>query len=166
MQVFLKRLKQALGMSVVNPVRIKPLPLGSFSVISYCLMRNHFHLQIRQNSDIGIDKLIAKVCTSYAMYYNKKYGHVGNVFQDRFKAKLVENDSYSMYLSAYIHNNPGSLDYDYSSFKDIVGERNGQLVEKSVVLSWFNQSTDNYRKFVEGFSLLDREKIRNLLFEE
>lgn len=172
--VFLSRIKLALGFSKVlfeegkkNQVRIHPFPKNTFSIICYCLMPNHFHFLVRQNADTGIDRLISKVCTSYAKYFNLKYGHIGNVFQDRFKSKIVETDSYLTYLSAYIHNNPSNpLEYDFSSFKDYLGVRQGQICEKSFLLSLFNNDQRQYKKFVLGFSEKDKEKIKDLLFED
>jgi putative transposase len=166
MLVFLSRLRQVLNLPVLRPVRIVPVPEGSFSMVSYCLMPNHFHFQIRQNNDIGIDRLMLKICTSYAMYYNRKYEHIGNVFQDRFKAKLIDNDTYAKYVSAYIHNNPRNLDYDYSSFKDIVGIRDGQIVDRSILLSWFDNNIEAYAGFVRAFNEKDENSIERFLFEE
>ncbi len=165
---FLKRLKFVLGLIPVNraQTRICPLPYGAFSIISYCLMPNHFHFLIRQNSDMGINKLIQKVSTSYVSYFNRQYSRVGGLFQDQFKAKLVDNDSYVKYVSAYIHNNPSDLDYDYSSYKDIVGLRDGKIVERGILLSWFNNSQGAYAAFVKGFAQKDKQQIQDLLFED
>ena len=44
--------------------------------------------------------------TSYAKYFNIKYEEVGSLFQDRFRAKLIETDAYLLELSRYIHRNP------------------------------------------------------------
>src|SRR3989344_4815697 len=83
---------------------VRPIPKGSFTILAYCLMPNHFHILIRQNLKIPIGQLMIKVCTSYAKYFNHKYNRVGNIFQDTFKAKVIETDEYLSYLSAYIHN--------------------------------------------------------------
>src|SRR6266576_807249 len=48
----------------------KVLPANSFDLVCYCLMPNHFHLLIRQNTELPVSKLIAKICTSYAKYFN------------------------------------------------------------------------------------------------
>jgi putative transposase len=164
----LKCFKLVLGFApAVRPfTAIRPLPKDAFSIAAYCLMPNHFHFLIRQNTDLGINKLMQKVCTSYAAYINKKYNRVGGLFQDQFKAKLVDNDTYAKYLSAYIHNNPGSLDWDYSSYKDIIGLRGGQLADRGIVLSWFNDSVVEYERFVERFTEKDKQQIQDLLFED
>ncbi|MEK9209095.1 MAG: transposase, partial [Patescibacteria group bacterium] len=78
---FLLRLDQNLSSDIAVNRHFRPLPPNSFSLISYCLMPNHFHLLLRQDRDIPTSKLIGKICTSYSMYFNKKYGRVGHVFQ-------------------------------------------------------------------------------------
>lgn len=163
----IKRFKIVLGLLKDNSLRIKPLPKDSFSVATYMLMPNHFHFIIRQNGEIQIGKLISKICNSYAKYYNNKYSHVGNVFQDIFKAKLIDSDKYLMYLSAYIHNNVhDSLDYPFSSFPDIVGTRNDNLCDKSIILSLFDNDPEKYKKFVLGFSKDQASEIEHLTFED
>lgn len=151
---FLKRLKIILGVLPTSSTktRIKPLPLESFSILSYCLMTNHFHLFIRQNTEISIDKLILKLCTSYSKYINKKYNRVGTLFQDNFKAKLIENDQYATYVSAYIHNNPQSpRTYQYSSYREILGLTEDNLCDEKILLDWFDNSAKNYEQFVNNF---------------
>lgn len=150
---FIYRLKVLLGLILPKTSRtsihVRPFPSGTFSILSYCLMPNHFHFFIRQNSQIGINKLILKLCTSYAMYINKKHNRVGNLFQDTFKARLVQDDQYGMYLSAYIHNNPQDpKSYPYSSYQEILNLREDQISDRKLLLSWFNNSEIQYEQFV------------------
>lgn len=77
-----------------------------FSIIAYCLMPNHVHLLVRQNRDSSPAKLISRLHTSYVMYYNKKYGKVGHLFQDRYKQKILSDQDYLLTLVCYIHLNP------------------------------------------------------------
>lgn len=165
---FLKRIKFILGMLPVTryETRIRPLPVGAFSIVAYCLMPNHFHFLIRQNTETGVDAFIKKLCTSYVGYFNRQYQHVGGLFQDQFKAKLVENDSYAKYLSAYIHSNPANLEYPYSSYLDIIGSRQGKIVDRSVILSWFENKPEMYQQFVEDFGKKEEQQIQDLLFDE
>jgi len=76
---------------------------------AYCLMPNHFHLLLNQLVDGGITKFINKLCTSYVMYFNKKYQRTGALFQGKFKAEHAKTDNYLKYLYAYIHLNPVKL---------------------------------------------------------
>src|SRR3989344_4787987 len=103
----------------------KLLPPNSFDLICYCLMPNHFHLLIQQLTDLSVNKLISKVCTGFSIYYNKKHNRVGSVFQDAFKAVLIENNEQLLWTSLYIHENPQKSglvekpeDYEWSSFLD------------------------------------------------
>lgn len=122
-----------------------------FTLHSFCLMPNHFHLLIEQKSDIPVSKLILQLSTSYAMYVNKKYGRVGHVFQDTFKSVLIENDSQLMWTSAYIHMNPVKSglakmpeDYVWSSYSDYIGNRNLPMVHTDFLVSIFGK--DNFSK--------------------
>lgn len=169
---FLKRCKMVLGLMPIpdmgkrGALRIRPLSPNDFAILAYCLMPNHFHLLIKQNTEVSIGMLINKVCTSYASYFNKKYSHIGNVFQDTFKAKIVENDSYLKYLSAYIHNNPPNpQNYVYSSYPEYRGVRNGNLCRTEKILGLFD-SRKEYINFVVGFTESDTRKIADLLYED
>lgn len=167
---FLKRTKVVLGLlqSYTFPnIRLQPVPSDAFTVLAYCLMPNHFHFLIRQNTDVGIDRLLSRVCTSYAKYYNRRYGAVGHLFQDTFKARVVDSDEYLKYLSAYIHNNPENpLDWDYSSLKDYLGIRQGALPSTSLILDYFAQDRELYKSFILAFAKPQEAFIEHLLFEE
>jgi hypothetical protein len=136
-------------------------------------MPNHFHFLIRQNGILPISKLIAKVCTGYSMYFNKRNERVGSLFQDAFKAILVDSDPYLLWLSAYIHQNPtvaglvkNPEDYQWSSYLDYVGARKGALCEKDVILGQF-PNVRAYSKFVEESlaKIKERKDLEHLLLD-
>jgi putative transposase len=111
-------------------IRIVDIGKNSFRLHAFCLMPNHFHLVIEQLGETSISKLISKICTSYAMYFNKKHGRVGHVFQDQFKSVLIEDDPQLKWVFEYIHMNPvkdklveNPGKYEWSSFKEILGIR-------------------------------------------
>lgn len=76
----------------------------SFQVIAYCLMENHFHLLMKVES--GMDRIMKKILTRYAFYYNTKYDRSGHLFQDRYKSVPVDDEIYLLSAVRYIHNNP------------------------------------------------------------
>jgi REP element-mobilizing transposase RayT len=130
-----------------------------FKIHSFCLMPNHFHLLIEQIGDVQISKLISQICTSYAMYINKKYKRVGHVFQERFRSVIIENDPQLMWTSAYIHMNPvkdflvkNPEDYKWSSYSDFAKNRNLPIVSKELLISTFGsqknliKETLNFKK--------------------
>ena len=166
---FLFRLREALfpvlAESIKPQFKRKLLPPDSFTLVTYCLMPNHFHLLIRQNHDLPISQLISKVCTSYSMYFNKKYKRVGSLFQDQFKAVLVESDEQFKFLSAYIHQNPfvaglvkNLKNYKYSSYPDYLGKRKDKLCDQSLILDIFENSRKSYEDFVEESYSITKEK--------
>ncbi len=85
-------------------------------LLAYCLMRNHFHLLLYQDEVTGMEKLMRSLMTSYSRYFNLKYKRSGSVFESRYKAKLIDRQSYLEHISRYIHLNPRLWEaYRYSS---------------------------------------------------
>ena len=75
------------------------------SVLAYCLMPNHAHLVLRTREEpIGV--VIKRLGVRYAGWFNRKYGRIGHLFQDRFKSLPVEDDAYFVTLLRYVWNNP------------------------------------------------------------
>ena len=72
---------------------------------AYCLMTNHYHLII-ETPEANLSKAVQWLNVSYAIYYNRRHQYAGHLFQGRFKAILVEVDTYLEALSRYIHLNP------------------------------------------------------------
>ena len=71
----------------------------------YCLMANHYHLLVetpKANLSIGMRQLNG----IYTQSFNRQHKRVGHLFQGRFKAILVEKESYLLELSRYIVLNP------------------------------------------------------------
>ena len=162
------------GSQAHTPYIRKILPPGCFTLLCYCLMPNHVHFLIRQNTELPISKLIGKVFTSYSKYFNTKYERVGHVFQDRIKAVRVENDSQLMWLSSYIHNNPKVAelvfdlkDFQWSSYLDYIGIRNGTLCDKDFILKMFPSSRE-YGEFVNSSAemIKFRKGVEYLLLDE
>ena len=94
---------------------------------AYCLMDNHFHLLIetpKPNLSLGMRQLNGV----YTQRFNRRHKRVGHLFQGRFKAILVERDSYLLELARYIVLNPVRAKivstvkgYPWSSYSATVG---------------------------------------------
>lgn len=115
----------------------------NFKTHLYCLMTNHIHLVV-EVGDIPISRIMQSVSSRYAKLHNKKYNKIGQLFQGRFKSKLISDDYYLMELCYYIHMNPirakicRSLDeYQWSSHHGY---------KSSEVTNWF--ATDYIRKII------------------
>ncbi len=133
---------------------------GSVQLLAYCLMPNHFHLLIKQKEETVISQFMNSLCTRYTMYFNRKYKRVGGLYQDIYKAVLVESDEQLLYLSRYIHRNPLALQgqplqmllQQPSSYPDYLGKRKTAWVFSNEILSFFSRKNPrlSYDTFVTG----------------
>jgi putative transposase len=134
-----------------------PDPKLLLSILTYCIMPNHFHIQVQLTSDKGARDFTRKLLGSYAMYFNKKYQRVGPVFQNRFVSVPMKSTDQFLYLSAYIHRNPleagivsspeALLAYPYSSLSHYGRFTHSSFVNEKPVLSYF-KNTKDYFDFV------------------
>lgn len=100
----------------------------NLDIIAYCVMTNHAHLLIRANKVENLSKLMQKVNSLYAKYYNyMENGRVGYVFRDRFVSEPIDSKTYLINCIKYIHMNPVKAqmvkrcgDYEFSSYNSYV----------------------------------------------
>lgn len=74
-------------------------------VLAYCLMGNHYHL-VMHTRQANLSLLMRHVNGVYTQAYNRRHGSGGHLFQGRFKAILVERESYLLTLCRYVELNP------------------------------------------------------------
>jgi len=71
---------------------------------AYILMTNHFHLLI-QTPKANCAEFMRHFNISYTGWYNWRHKRSGNLYQGRYKAFLVDADSYLLEVSRYLHLN-------------------------------------------------------------
>lgn len=76
------------------------------AIYNYALMTNHFHLLVETKQEGSLSKVLEETTREYAKYFNKKYDHIGHVFQGRFKSIVIEEEKYFFLCSRYIDLNP------------------------------------------------------------
>lgn len=129
-------------------------------LIGFCLMPNHFHLLVQENTESGIAKYMQRVLTAYTMYFNVRHKKSGHLMQGSYKSVLMENDLQLMHASAYIHKNPaefpewrhGEEKYPWSSLQDYVGQnRWGKLLSAGIILDHYTDGEENgsYKDFID-----------------
>ena len=74
-------------------------------VHAYCLMTNHYHLLL-ETPDANLSNGMRQLNGVYTQIFNRTHKRVGHLFQGRFKAILVQKDSYLLEVSRYIVLNP------------------------------------------------------------
>ncbi len=138
-----------------------------FTLIAYCLMPNHYHFLLRQDGVQSPSTLIQQIFNSYTKAYNKMYARTGTLFESRFKAIHIDDESYLLQLCRYIHRNP--LDarlvsdlshWPYSNYLEWIEQRNGKLVDREFIRIYFPTAQD-YAKFVLEYD--PPAKIKNTL---
>jgi REP element-mobilizing transposase RayT len=74
-------------------------------VHGFCLMTNHLHL-VLQVGDTPLSRAMQNLSFRYTRFLNARRRRIGHLFQGRYKAILVEADSYLLELVRYVHLNP------------------------------------------------------------
>jgi putative transposase len=112
-------------------------------VHAFCLMSNHVHLAVQVGA-IGLPQPLQNLAFRYAQHVNRGRGRVGHLFQGRYKALLVDSDSYLLELVRYIHLNPvraglvpGPADYAHSGHAGYIGCSRFSFLTTDWVLAQF-----------------------------
>lgn len=128
-------------------------------VHAYCLMSNHYHLLL-ETPDSNLSKGMRQLNGVFTQKFNRHHGRVGHVFQGRYKAILVEKESYLLELARYIVLNPvraqmvrSAKDWPWSSYRASAGfKKTPNLLQVDWILSVFSSrksiAIKRYREFV------------------
>ena len=138
-----------------------------FDIHTLCLMTNHFHMLV-ETQDFDLSLIMQKFLSQYAQSFNLKYNYTGHLFESRYTASIIEDESYFLEVSRYIHLNPVRANmvnepqaYDYSSYRLFAADSNdtepdkflellSDMIDTDKALQKFNLAPDQYRKFVEN----------------
>jgi len=91
-------------------------------ILSYCLMPNHFHLVIRPYDDDDMSRWMQWLLTSHVRRYHHLRGTSGRIWQGRYKAFPIQEDSHLLTVLRYVERNPvranlvrSAIDWKWSS---------------------------------------------------
>lgn len=124
------------------------------AIVAWCLMSNHVHLLLA-DADGRLSEAVHALTTRYAGHFNRRFDHVGSVFDGRFKSVPIEDDSQLLAAVRYIHDNPVKAgmcaapdDYPWSSYHEYVGRP--QVVSVEAVLDLLGGAEQFDRFSLEG----------------
>ena len=137
---------------------------------AYVLLPNHFHFLARTRK-ANLSRWMHWLMAAYSIYFNRRHQSGGHLFQGRYKSFLVQEGSYLLELSRYLHLNPvrgrviGAGDpkerrarlrsYRWSSYRGYAGlAKQDEFVSEELVLGELggprgHQGKLRYRRFVE-----------------
>lgn len=131
----------------------------NFVVHAYCQMGNHYHLMI-ETVEGNLSQGMRHLNAFYSQEFNKQHSLVGHVFQGRYKAILVQKESYLLELARYLVLNPvraGIVDdpkeWKWSSYHFTMGQGDAPAwLDTTWLLSQFGAmrqlATVAYRQFM------------------
>lgn len=149
----------------------------TIELLSHSLMPNHFHFILKQKAERSMAFFLKSLATRYSMYFNKKYDRVGKLFQGHYKAVLIYDEKYLLYLSKYIHRNPIEyakiLTNAYSSYSEYLGLRNTEWIRTDLILGYFETQKvsrftkhQSYKNFVENVDEDETVFLGDLVIEK
>jgi len=138
------------------------LPETKTQCCAWSFLSNHAHFLFRSGPH-GIAVLMRRLLTGYAVSYNKKHRRHGQLFQNRYKSVICQEDRYFQELVRYIHLNPlrakivtdlKELDrYSYCGHSALMGKKKRQWQDIEYVLGFFGKrigkARKEYRSYVE-----------------
>lgn len=127
---------------------------------SFALIPNHFHLLLRRD-ETSVSKVMLRLLTSYALYFNKRHQREGHLFQNRYKATVCQESTYFLELVRYINLNPlnagavKSLEelsrFRFASHSYILGRRQCEWFQEDLLLSHFGKKKGAARAAYNDF---------------
>ncbi len=137
-------------------------------LLAFALMPNHLHFLIRVLST-ELFKIMQRILTRYAIYFNNQNERSGHLFQGRYKPMLCMDDTYFKNIIRYIHQNPLRAgleskigDWPWTSHRDYLGLSADPVADVNYGLSFFS---DEKKSALERYRLLmnetDPETITN-----
>ena len=118
-------------------------------------MTNHVHLAV-EVGQVSLSRIMQNICSRYSRWINWQHKRIGHLFSGRFKAIMIDADSYLSQVVGYIHLNPvrarmveSCEEYEWSSHRYYIGTETIPWLTTETVLSQFSETSRTH----DGFSM-------------
>ena len=132
-------------------------------ILAFVIMTNHFHLVV-MTPKANLHDFMRHFNISFTSFFNRKYDRVGHLFQGRYKAFLIDADSYLLEVSRYIHLNPVKAEerrqhsvkenvqylrqFRWSSYPVYSGKKQAPaFLSTEEILGFFGMAQDAHRRY-------------------
>lgn len=119
---------------------------------AFCLMTNHIHL-VMQTGEMPLSRIMQNISLRYTKWINYSQQRTGHLFQGRYKALLIDADSYLIELVRYVHLNPVRAgmtkvvdDYPWTGHRAYLGKESLPWLTTEWVLSTLSPDIEKTRK--------------------
>ena len=127
-----------------------------WTVFAWSVMSNHFHLVVRTSS-VPLWRGMHGIQNRYSRAFNRRFGRTGSLWQSRYKAKFVGDQSYLDHLVLYVHLNPvkaGLVDdpaeYPFAGHREVKKKIRAPLVDVDEMLLCFGTTQKAARRIYLG----------------
>ena len=126
-----------------------------------------------------LSKAIGILLSSYTRAIQKQEERTGSLFQRHTKEKCLTNHNITATTETanhpficfnYIHQNPMTAgfvekieDWEFSSFKDYIGHRNGSLCNQTLAIQLIDLPKDTKELFDQSYQVIDADRLKGIL---
>jgi putative transposase len=136
------------------------LPETQTSCYAWVLMSNHAHFLFRTGT-VPIAKVMGRLLTGYAVSFNHRHKRHGQLFQNRYKSIVCQEEVYLRELVRYIHLNPVRAGivkelpqlekYPYCGHSALMGFENRPWQDIDYILRYFGKTVKGARKAYSSY---------------
>jgi REP element-mobilizing transposase RayT len=133
----------------------KLLPMTKTVCYAWVLMTNHAHFLIRTGLT-PLSKVMRRLLTGYVVSFNRRHKRYGQLFQNRYKSVVCQEDAYLKELVRYIHLNPvraGTIPglkelnkYPYCGHSAVIGAIKRPWQDVDYVLGYFGRTANGAKR--------------------
>lgn len=135
--------------------------VGEVSPLTFCLLDDHLHLPMIDVSGQGMSKLMHRVNTGFASYFNQAHDRRGPAFDAPFAAKPIADADHARATIAYTNLNHVSeqLDYEFCGHKAMMGAASIAWLDVGAALDLFGGRAGYVRYMNRNGPAIIRRKL-------